>query len=123
VPPPGRPVRRDALARLAGLAGRELDPELRRRRVTTQHEERTETGGDVRRTRPMTGAEYIESLQDGREIWLYGEKVPDVTTHPAFRNMVRMTARLYDSLHDPDRQDLLTAPTDTGSIGLTHPFF
>ena len=37
-------------------------------------------------TRPMTGAEYLESLRDGREIWLYGERVADVTAHPAFRN-------------------------------------
>ena len=33
-------------------------------------------------TRPMTGDEYLESLRDGREIWLYGERVADVTTHP-----------------------------------------
>ncbi len=74
-------------------------------------------------TRPMTGAEYIESLRDGREIFLYGERVDDVTTHPAFRNSVRMTARLYDALHDPDQRDVLTAPTDTGGEGFTHPFF
>ena len=47
------------------------------------------------RTRPFTGAEYLESLRDGREIWIYGERVKDVTTHPAFRNTVRMIARLY----------------------------
>ena len=35
---------------------------------------------------PMTGAEYLESIRDGREIWAYGERVEDVTTHPAFRN-------------------------------------
>jgi hypothetical protein len=34
-------------------------------------------------TRPLTGQEYLESLRDGREIWLYGERVADVTTHPA----------------------------------------
>ncbi|GAA1395766.1 4-hydroxyphenylacetate 3-hydroxylase N-terminal domain-containing protein [Pseudonocardia kongjuensis] len=74
-------------------------------------------------TRPLTGDEYIESLRDGREIYLHGEKVDDVTTHPAFRNAVRMTARLYDSLHDPDKRDVLTVPTDTGSGGVTHPYF
>jgi hypothetical protein len=36
-------------------------------------------------TRPLTAKEYLESLRDGREIWLYGERVADVTTHPAFR--------------------------------------
>ncbi|MGW6446230.1 4-hydroxyphenylacetate 3-hydroxylase family protein [Lentzea sp. NPDC055074] len=83
--------------------------------MTTQQQQRT--------TRPMTGEEYIESIRDGREIFLGGEKVGDVTTHPAFRNSVRMTARLYDALHDPDKQAVLTAPTDTGSSGFTHPFF
>ncbi|MET7468275.1 4-hydroxyphenylacetate 3-hydroxylase family protein [Micromonospora sp. NPDC005686] len=74
-------------------------------------------------TGPLTGDEYVESLRDGREVFLYGERVKDVTTHPAFRNPVRMTARLYDALHDPAQRDVLTAPTDTGSGGFTHPFF
>src|SRR5580704_6818087 len=34
--------------------------------------------------RPFTGAEYLESLRDGREVYVYGERVKDVTTHPAF---------------------------------------
>ena len=75
------------------------------------------------RVRPMTGDEYLESIRDGREIWIYGERVKDVTTHPAFRNTVRMIARLYDALHDPARQAVLTAPTDTGSGGFTHKFY
>ena len=74
-------------------------------------------------SRPMTGNEYMETLRDGREVWIYGERVADVTTHPAFRNSVRMTARLYDALHDPARRDVLTTSTDTGSGGYTHPFF
>src|SRR5690349_23947190 len=74
-------------------------------------------------TRPMTGAEYLESVRDGREIWIYGERVKDVTTHPAFRNTVRMIARLYDALHDPAQKAVLTTETDTGSGGFTHPFF
>lgn len=81
------------------------------------------TAESTRVTRPLTGEEYIQSLQDGREVFLYGEKVKDITTHPAFRNPVRMTARLYDALHDPGMQDVLTAPTDTGSNGFTFPFF
>src|SRR5262249_39073816 len=74
-------------------------------------------------TRPMTGAEYLESLRDGREIWLYGERVADVTTHPAFRNTARMVARLYDALHDPKLQDVLTTTTHSGSEGYTHRYF
>ncbi|HEV2783522.1 MAG TPA: 4-hydroxyphenylacetate 3-hydroxylase N-terminal domain-containing protein [Actinophytocola sp.] len=74
-------------------------------------------------TRPLTGEEYIESLRDSREIYIYGDRVKDVTTHPAFHNPVRMTARLYDALHDPANRDVLTCPTDTGSGGYTHRFF
>ncbi|WP_287437910.1 4-hydroxyphenylacetate 3-hydroxylase N-terminal domain-containing protein, partial [Thermomicrobium sp.] len=28
----------------------------------------------------------MESIRDGREVYVYGERVTDVTTHPAFRN-------------------------------------
>jgi 4-hydroxyphenylacetate 3-monooxygenase len=73
--------------------------------------------------RPMTGEEYTESIRDGREIYLYGERVKDVTTHPAFRNSVRMTARLYDALHDAKTRAALTCKTDTGSGGYTMRFF
>jgi two-component FAD-dependent monooxygenase len=73
--------------------------------------------------RPLTGAEYLESLRDDREVYLYGKRVKDVTTHPAFHNPARMIARLYDALHDPATKDVLTCPTDTGGGGYTHRFF
>jgi 4-hydroxyphenylacetate 3-monooxygenase len=74
-------------------------------------------------TQPFTGEEFLASLRGGREIWIYGERVDDVTTHPAFRNPARMLARLYDALHDPATRDTLTCATDTGSGGITHKFF
>src|SRR5438876_964093 len=70
-------------------------------------------------TRPLTGEEFLDSLRGGREIWVYGERVKDVTTHPAFRNPARMLARLYDALHEPATRALLTCATATGSA-LTH---
>ena len=73
--------------------------------------------------RPFTGAEYLESLRDGRQIWIYGERVADVTEHPAFRNAARTIANLYDALHDDATKDVLTSATDTGSGGYTHRFF
>jgi 4-hydroxyphenylacetate 3-monooxygenase len=73
--------------------------------------------------RPFTGKEFLESLRDGREVYIYGERVKDVTTHPAFRNTARTMARLYDALHDPKTKDVLTCPTDTGSGSYTHRFF
>jgi 4-hydroxyphenylacetate 3-monooxygenase len=73
--------------------------------------------------RPMTGDEYLESLRDQREVWIYGERVKDVTLHPAFRNQARMVARMYDALHHPQTKAQLTCKTDTGSAGYTHRFF
>jgi 4-hydroxyphenylacetate 3-monooxygenase len=73
--------------------------------------------------RPFTGEEYLESLKDGREVWIHGERVKDVTTHPAFRNAARSMARLYDALHDPKTKDVLTGPTDGPADGYTHRYF
>jgi 4-hydroxyphenylacetate 3-monooxygenase len=81
------------------------------------------TTSTAERATPLTGGEFIESLRDGREVWVYGERVKDVTTHPAFRNTVRMIARMYDAMHDPARKDLLTIETDTGNGGFTHRYY
>jgi 4-hydroxyphenylacetate 3-monooxygenase len=75
------------------------------------------------KNRPFTGQEYLESLRDGREVYIQGERVDDVTTHPAFRNSARSIARLYDALHDPASQSVLTVPTDGPHGGFTHRFF
>lgn len=73
--------------------------------------------------RPFTGEEFLTSLRDGREIYIYGERVEDVTTHPAFRNSAASIAKLYDALHDPKNKDELCWPTDTGNGGYTHKAF
>ena len=84
--------------------------------------EKTSTS-TLNNVRPMTGDEYLESLRDGREIYIRGERVKDVTEHPAFRNSARSVARMYDALHEPAAQGILSVPTDTGNGGFTHPFF
>ena len=38
------------------------------------------------------GEEYLESLRDGRCVWLMGQRVEDVTTHPALSGCARSTA-------------------------------
>src|SRR5271155_3256744 len=73
--------------------------------------------------RPFTGEEYLASLRDGREVYIYGERVKDVTTHPAFRNAAVSVAKLYDALHDAKSKEALTTETDTDSGGYTHRFF
>jgi 4-hydroxyphenylacetate 3-monooxygenase len=69
----------------------------------------------------LTGDAYLESLRDGREVWIDGERVTDVTAHPAFRNAARSVAALYDAMHDPDRRDVLVSEDADGLT--THRFF
>ena len=59
-----------------------------------------------------TGAEYLESLRDGRKVWVMGEgRVDDVTTHPATSAMVREYVTWYDRHFDAAWRDvLLTSP-------------
>ena len=40
-----------------------------------------------------TGKEHLESLRDGRVVYIGGEKVDDVTRHPAFRNAAAKPSR------------------------------
>ncbi len=58
-----------------------------------------------------TGADYRQSLRDGRKVWVMGEgQVADVTTHPATRAMVDEYAAWYDRHLDPSWQDTLLSP-------------
>jgi 4-hydroxyphenylacetate 3-monooxygenase len=59
-----------------------------------------------------TGQDYIESLRDGREVWIDGEQVQDVPTHPAFAPVVNVRARIYDLAHEAGTKDLLTYVDD-----------
>ncbi|HEX5140502.1 MAG TPA: 4-hydroxyphenylacetate 3-hydroxylase N-terminal domain-containing protein, partial [Dehalococcoidia bacterium] len=56
----------------------------------------------------MTGARYIESLRDGREVWVDGQRVDDVTTHPAFKDMVKALADVYDLQNSDKYRDEMT---------------
>ena len=47
-----------------------------------------------------TAEQHLDSLRDGREIYLGGEPIDDVTTHPAFRNGAKHMAALYDITSD-----------------------
>src|SRR5437667_12201312 len=56
----------------------------------------------------MSGSEYLETLRDDRAVYLYGERVQDVTVHTGFRNSARSIARLYDALHKEEWRHLMT---------------
>ena len=59
-----------------------------------------------------TGEDYRESIRDGRNVWIDGERVDDVTTHPAFRPIVDIRARIYDLGHDELTRDTMTYVDD-----------
>ena len=48
-----------------------------------------------------TGEQYRAGLRDGREVWINGERVRDVTMHPAFKPIVDAAARMYDMAQEP----------------------
>ena len=60
-----------------------------------------------------TGADYRESLRDGRRIWILGEGlIDDVVTHPATRAMVEEYVGWYDRHFDPKWQETVLTPAD-----------
>jgi 4-hydroxyphenylacetate 3-monooxygenase len=69
-----------------------------------------------------TGQEYINGLKEHpREVWIDGERVEDVTTHPALRNGVKSVAALYDMQHDLELREEMTyaSPTTGDPVGLS----
>ncbi len=72
-----------------------------------------------------TGEQYRDSLRDGRVVFMDGERVKDVTTHPAFVPIVDIRARIFDMQHEEQTTDLLTYIDDnqeTSSVLLKMPF-
>ncbi|NKC17195.1 MAG: 4-hydroxyphenylacetate 3-monooxygenase, oxygenase component [Gammaproteobacteria bacterium] len=55
-----------------------------------------------------TGEQYLEGLRDGRQVWLHGERVDDVTHHPYLSRGARTLAGFLDRQFDPALQDVLT---------------
>jgi 4-hydroxybutyryl-CoA dehydratase/vinylacetyl-CoA-Delta-isomerase len=56
-----------------------------------------------------TRADYVASLKKLRpNVYKFGEKIEDVTTHPATRRVVESHARAYDAAHAPALSALFT---------------
>ena len=47
-----------------------------------------------------TGKQYLESLRDGRAVYIDGERVRDVTSDPRLAGAAHTVAELYDMQHD-----------------------
>lgn len=55
-----------------------------------------------------TGQQYRDGLQDGREVYLDGERIAGVAAHPQFKPIVDIRARIYDLAHDPGTRSAMT---------------
>ena len=71
-----------------------------------------------------TAAEYLDSIRDGRQVWINGEKVDDVPTHPMFKPLVDVRARIYEMQHDAATRDTMTYEEggECFSVGLKLPY-
>ena len=73
-----------------------------------------------------TGEQYRESIRDGRQVWINGERVKDVTTHPMFKPIVDIRARIYDMAHEKATRDVMSYVDEkTGernAVGLKLPY-
>jgi 4-hydroxyphenylacetate 3-monooxygenase len=68
-----------------------------------------------------TGEELLESMRDGRQLFIDGHRVEDVTTDPRFGAAARSLAQLYDMQHDAALVDRMTfiSPTSGERVGLS----
>ena len=62
-----------------------------------------------------TGTEHLESLRDGRVVYVGSERVEDVTRHPAFCHAAATVAAIYDMKADPANRDTMSYEEDGGT--------
>ena len=67
----------------------------------------TDSGNGIR-----TGAQYLQGLRDGRDVWLHGKRVEDVTAEPGLGRGAQTLASFMDRQFDPDLSDTLTHAED-----------
>ena len=60
----------------------------------------------------LSGKEFLETLRDGRRVYIGNELVDDVTTHPAFRNAAASFAMIYDRKQAPENRALMVCEED-----------
>lgn len=60
------------------------------------------------------GAAYLESIRDGREVSYQGERVEDLTTHPAFAPAAKVFGAMYDFFNDREAGPHVTDDAASG---------
>jgi 4-hydroxyphenylacetate 3-monooxygenase oxygenase component len=69
-----------------------------------------------------TGAQYIERLRDGRELYVNGQRVDDVTAYPPYRGVIAELAAHYDRHHDAALAPVLTFPSPADGKPVSNSF-
>ncbi len=61
-----------------------------------------------------TGADYLDALRDGRQVYLDGRRVKDVTAQPGLREVAHTFARMYDLVIA--NRDAMTLRDEDGAL-------
>ena len=71
-----------------------------------------------------TGDQYRDSIRGTREVYMNGERVRDVTTHPMFKPIVDIRARIYDMQHEAATRNVMTVVEgdDVNAVGNALPY-
>src|SRR3546814_12215977 len=69
-----------------------------------------------------TGKQYLESLRDGRKVYVGGEIIEDVTTHPMTKGYANAIAEYYDLHLKPENEEICTFIDDKGNRQSMHWF-
>jgi 4-hydroxyphenylacetate 3-monooxygenase len=59
-----------------------------------------------------TGKQYLASIRDSREVYIDGERVRDLASHPMFKPLIDIRARIYDMQHEAATRELLAYRED-----------
>ncbi|QJD87578.1 4-hydroxyphenylacetate 3-hydroxylase family protein [Cohnella herbarum] len=61
---------------------------------------------------PSRGQRFLDSLNDGRNVWVDNDRVTDLPTHPAFSGTLGTISRLFDFLDDAKFRDHVGYPVN-----------
>jgi 4-hydroxyphenylacetate 3-monooxygenase len=59
-----------------------------------------------------TGSQYLDSIRDGREVYINGGRVKDVTQHAMMKPLIGIRARIYDMQHEAATRGILAYQED-----------
>ncbi len=67
-----------------------------------------------------TVEQYLESLNDGRQIWCLGETVSDVRTHPTLSSIIKTVCMDYVLPNHPYFRKLFGTKNEKGEGGTNY---